>query len=151
MPSAHLRTSQRHATQASADALEPRTPPELVDARVINPRSGFPWPKWNNTDDVLLYLKRVHGLSPSKQTLAHHRSKGIGIRWSWYGQVPVTTLEEVDRYVREDALKPNSPLVWRPDQRRSQPPRGGKRGRPPGRKRQSAAAVGHHEPPADPR
>jgi hypothetical protein len=93
-------------------AAEPRSP-ELLDARVINPRTGVPWPKWNNTDDVLLYLERVYGLRRSKQTMAHHRSQGIGIKWRWFGQVPVTTLEEVDRYVREEALKDQSPLAWR--------------------------------------
>jgi hypothetical protein len=111
MPTAKPKALLRRAASPRVVAPEPRTPSEIVDARVTNPRTGLSWPKWNYEDDARLYLERVHGLSSSKQTLAHHRSQGIGIKWRWHGQRPVTTLAELDRYVAEEALRERSPLA----------------------------------------
>jgi hypothetical protein len=83
----------------------------------IDPATGLPWPTWLDTTLSARYLSEVHGLETAPQTLAHHRSKGRGIKWKYRGQKPLTTRVELDRYANEDALQDESPLTRRARER----------------------------------
>jgi hypothetical protein len=93
------------------DPLHIDRPPTVADEPAIDPTTGLPWPKLFDTDATHHCLKARHGLQRAKTTLAHDRSIGVGIKWLYSGQKPVTTLAEIDRYAREDALRSISPLA----------------------------------------
>jgi hypothetical protein len=82
-----------------------------ITAVSIDPETGKPWLRRLDTRTAKRYLREVHGIEIGIQTLVHHRSQGIGIRWRYFGQKPLTTPPEVDRYVREDAFQDVSPLT----------------------------------------
>jgi hypothetical protein len=93
-----------------SDTLPIEAPPSAADERGIDPVTQKPWSRLLDTEVTERCLAVRHGIKRARQTLAHDRSTGTGIRWMYSGQKPVTTLAEIDRYAREDALKPNSPL-----------------------------------------
>jgi hypothetical protein len=126
-----------------SDPLPIEPPPAVTDERSIDPLTQEPWPRLLDTKVTHRCLKVRHGLQRAAPTLAHDRSLGVGIRWLYSGQKPVTTLAEIDRWVAEEALKPRSPLS---DKARA---RAAKRHRPPAEelaqeaKRRTGAAKPH--------
>jgi hypothetical protein len=82
------------------------------DVPALDPKTGAPWTRFFDTQMVVRYL-RSQGIKVAAQTLAHRRSEGRGIKWSYAGQRPLTTKEEVDRYIAEELLQPASPLAGR--------------------------------------
>jgi hypothetical protein len=93
-----------------SDPLPIEPPPAVSAERSIDPATREPWPQLLDTAATHRCLKVRHGLQRAIPTLAHDRSLGVGIRWRYSGQKPVTTLSEIDRWVAEEALKPRSPL-----------------------------------------
>jgi hypothetical protein len=91
--------------------LLPSAPQSADDPRAIDPETGCAWAPLQLTAGVKRYLKAVYGLERAVQTIAHDRMKGLGPRWLYHGQVPVTPLAEIDRDVRERLLRPMSPLA----------------------------------------
>jgi hypothetical protein len=80
------------------------------DPTAIDPDSGLPWSLRLDTKGVARYLRIVHGLPVAVLTLVRQRTRGVGIRWKYLGQKPIVERNEIDRYVREDALRDVSPL-----------------------------------------
>jgi hypothetical protein len=75
-----------------------------------DPETGAPWAKRLDTQASARYLKVVHGLPVEKKTLENKRARGEGPQWQYFGQRPLTTPGELDRYAAEDALRDESPL-----------------------------------------
>ena len=82
----------------------------LPDQTAIDPDTGQPWPVRFDTRGTARYLQVAHNLPVAELTLARQRSKGVGIRWKYLGQKPIAERTEIDRYVREEALRDFSPL-----------------------------------------
>jgi len=93
---------------------------EYADVRVIDPETGVPWTHYMDTRKVRRYL-HGYGIDIALQTLVHKRAMNVGPRWWFNGQKPLTTKDEVDRYIREDLLRDQSPLAGRPRRRREKP------------------------------
>jgi hypothetical protein len=94
-------------------ALPDRTEPSSashLDATVIDPATGQPWSVRFDTLGTARYLRIAHNLPVAELTLVRQRSKGVGIRWKYLGQKPIAERTEIDRFVREEALKDTSPL-----------------------------------------
>ena len=94
-------------------ALPDRTEPSSaspLDATVIDPETGQPWSVRFDTRGTARYLLIAHNLPIAELTLVRQRSKGVGIRWKYLGQKPIAERTEIDRYVREEALRDVSPL-----------------------------------------
>jgi hypothetical protein len=108
MSPANLAEAARRAAEAHCS--------EIIDVRVTDPETGMPWPHFMDTGTVQRFLRGL-GIKISMQTLAHKRSRGIGIRWRYQGQRPVATQDEVRRHIREELLGDSSPLAgkrgWR--------------------------------------
>src|SRR5215469_1018421 len=81
----------------------------ITRARTIDPASGDVWTLFQDTNGAVRYFRVIYGFQIAKQTLAHQRSKGVGIKWQYFGQKPVAALTELDRHARE-ALRDVSPL-----------------------------------------
>jgi hypothetical protein len=77
---------------------------------VIDPETGQPWSVRFDTRGAARYLQIAHNLPIAALTLVRQRSKGVGIRWKFLGQKPIAERTEIDRYVREEALRDTSPL-----------------------------------------
>ena len=93
--------------------LSDRTEPSIaspLDATVTDPETGQPWPVRFDTRGAARYLQIAHNLPVAELTLVRQRSKGVGIRWKYLGQKPIAERSEIDRYVREEALRDVSPL-----------------------------------------
>jgi hypothetical protein len=89
------------------------------EARAIDPTTTERRsPTYMDTNAVVQRL-REQGTPVSKQTLARHRSEGIGLRWRYYGQTPVVSEDEYQRYLREDLFADESPLAGRKHRRAS--------------------------------
>jgi hypothetical protein len=84
----------------------------IIRARTIDPATGEVWTLYQNTEGSTRYLRAVYGLPVTKQTLAHQRSRGVGLPWRYLGQRPLTTLPDLDRYAQA-MLRDKSPLAWR--------------------------------------
>jgi hypothetical protein len=93
-----------------SDPLPIEPPPAVSAERGIDPVTQEPWPQLLDTPVTHRCLWTRHGIRRAVATLAHDRSTGVGIRWLYSGQKPVTTLAEIDRYAKEEALKQRSPL-----------------------------------------
>jgi hypothetical protein len=87
-----------------------RTVSPVVDVTAIDPDTGQSWPVRFDTKGTTRYLQLAHNLPIAALTLVRQRSQGVGIRWKYLGQKPIAERTEVDRYVREEALKEVSPL-----------------------------------------
>jgi hypothetical protein len=92
-----------------SDWTEPNSASSL-DATVIDPATGQPWSVRFDTRGTARYLQIAHNLPVAALTLVRQRSKGVGIRWKYLGQKPIAERTEIDRYVREEALRDVSPL-----------------------------------------
>jgi hypothetical protein len=82
----------------------------IVDPRIIDPRSGEPWPEFMDTPLVIRYMQ-ARGIRRSAQTLSHQRAAGAGIRWKYLGQKPMATKAEIDRHIEHDLFADASPLI----------------------------------------
>jgi hypothetical protein len=117
------------------------------DARTIDSTTtGQRSPTYMDTGIVAQRLKE-QGTPVSKQTLARHRSEGIGLRWRYYGQTPVVSEGEYQRYLREDLFADESPLAGR-KHRRASPRRSST---PSAAPVQTEACAGPKRPEADQR
>jgi hypothetical protein len=94
---------------ALSDRTEPTSATPL-DATVIDPDTGQPWSVRFDTRGTARYLQIAHNLPVAELTLARQRSRGVGIRWKYLGQKPIAERTEIDRFVREEALRDCSPL-----------------------------------------
>jgi hypothetical protein len=115
-------------TPDAANGEQPRVEEEhrtqFTDVRAIDPESGETWTRFMDTNKVQRYLA-AQGIEVAVQTLTHWRSAGTGPVWRFRGQKPITTKDEVDRFIESKMLSDTSPLV-------------GKHRRKAPRKRQSA-------------
>jgi hypothetical protein len=80
-------------------------------AHDCDPDTGRPWPLRFDTKGTARYLTLAHNLPIAAPTLVRQRTRGVGIRWKYLGQKPIAERTEIDRYVREEALKDTSPLA----------------------------------------
>jgi hypothetical protein len=83
----------------------------------IDSETGQPWPKWIDTAQAARYGTQILGISIEPQTLANYRAAGKGPRWKYFGQKPLTTPAEIERWVTEEALTDESPLTRRARER----------------------------------
>jgi hypothetical protein len=84
--------------------------PSAPSGRDVDPETGQSWPDYLDTHETARYLKFAYNLPIAPLTLVRQRTRGIGIRWKYLGQKPIAARVEVDRFVREDALRDVSPL-----------------------------------------
>jgi hypothetical protein len=87
--------------------------PEIIEATAVDtdPTTGMPWPPRMDTRQAARYLQVVHGLPVQPQTLVHHRARGVGVHWRYFGQRPLADRPELDRFALEEALQDESPLT----------------------------------------
>jgi hypothetical protein len=90
------------------------TDSKSIDPRTIDPSTGRQWAPRLNTKAASRYYDVAQGVPRSPQTIAHDRSRGVGPKWHYAGQVALTTTAELDRDVEERLLQPVSPLADRP-------------------------------------
>jgi hypothetical protein len=104
--------NEHSAASESARTASPTTSAcdPSIHLAVVDPDTHQPWPLRFDTDGTARYLQVAHNLPIAKLTLVRQRSKGVGIRWKYLGQKPIAERTEIDRFVREDALRDNSPL-----------------------------------------
>jgi hypothetical protein len=70
-----------------------------------------------DTAQAARYVTQVIGIPIEPQTLANYRAAGKGPFWKYFGQKPLTTPAEMERWATEDALTDESPLTRRARER----------------------------------
>jgi hypothetical protein len=83
----------------------------------VDPATGRPFPPWMDTVQTARYLQVVYGIPVEAKTLANQRAADRRPEWRYYGQKPLCSTAEADRYAREDALADESPLTRRARER----------------------------------
>jgi hypothetical protein len=63
------------------------------------------------------FATEVIGIQIEAQTLANYRAAGKGPTWKYFGQKPLTTPAEMERWATEQALTDVSPLTRRARER----------------------------------
>ena len=90
---------------------------QKTTAPAVDPETGQPWPRWLDTAQAARFATEVIGIQIEAQTLANYRAAGKGPRWKYFGQKPLTTPVEIERWATEEALTDESPLTRRARER----------------------------------
>jgi hypothetical protein len=69
------------------------------------------WPIRMDTSMAARYLREEHGLPTEPKTLVNHRALRKGPAVRYFGAKPLYDREELDRWARDEALQPTSPLT----------------------------------------
>ena len=76
----------------------------------LNTRTGS-WPERMDTNAAARYLREQHGLPTEPKTLVNRRALRKGPAVRYFGAKPLYDRVELDRWVKEEALQPISPLT----------------------------------------
>ena len=112
-----------HRAVAPEKEQEDNTRQESRDTRIFDPLTDDRWKWWQDTNGGVRYVREKSGLPLTREKLTRLRAKGLGPKWRFFGQKPMTTLEELDNYIENEALQDVSPLRRHSAGQRTKAPR----------------------------